>query len=97
MRKWRGGAVKIDPLALVQAIERYLVIRGYGRIRQDDEDSEEDVSDDDIDETLVSYLKRQGGPGGKYLKRWGRRGIGGGRGALEGAGVQNNVTRPSQE
>lgn len=46
--------MKIDPLALVQAIERYLVIRGYGRIRQDDEDSEEEVSDDDIDETLVS-------------------------------------------
>ncbi|PIK34903.1 putative E3 ubiquitin-protein ligase TRIP12 isoform X1 [Apostichopus japonicus] len=54
LRKWRGGAVKIDPLALVQAIERYLVIRGYGRIRQDDEDSEEDVSDDDIDETLAA-------------------------------------------
>ncbi|KAH7961527.1 hypothetical protein HPB52_009575 [Rhipicephalus sanguineus] len=33
LRQWRGGPVKIDPLALVQAIERYLVIRGYGRIR----------------------------------------------------------------
>ena len=54
MRQWRGGPVKIDPLALVQAIERYLVVRGYGRIRQEDEDSEEDASDDDIDETLVS-------------------------------------------
>jgi E3 ubiquitin-protein ligase TRIP12 len=40
--------VKIDPLALVQAIERYLVVRGYGGIRTDsEEDSEEDI--DNID------------------------------------------------
>ena len=25
--------VKIDPLALVQAIERYLIMRGYGRLK----------------------------------------------------------------
>ena len=40
----------------MQAIERYLVVRGYGRIRQEDEDSEEDASDDDIDETLVNMF-----------------------------------------
>ena len=34
LRQWKGGPVKIDPLALVQAIERYLVMRGYGRVRQ---------------------------------------------------------------
>jgi hypothetical protein len=28
---FQGGLVKIDPLALVQAIERYLVTRGYGK------------------------------------------------------------------
>lgn len=28
MKQWKGGPVKIDPLALVQAIERYLVVRG---------------------------------------------------------------------
>lgn len=40
--------MKIDPLALVQAIERYLVVRGYGGIRTDsEEDSEEDI--DNID------------------------------------------------
>lgn len=33
LRQWKGGPVKIDPLALVQAIERYLVMRGYGRLR----------------------------------------------------------------
>ena len=31
LKSWKGGLVKIDPLALVQAIERYLVSRGYGR------------------------------------------------------------------
>lgn len=74
--------MKIDPLALVQAIERYLVVRGdhllphqscvplwrrvmkqqksepltlagYGRIREEDEDSDDDGSDDEIDESLV--------------------------------------------
>ncbi|XP_052567078.1 E3 ubiquitin-protein ligase TRIP12 [Culex pipiens pallens] len=48
LRQWKGGTVKIDPLALVQAIERYLVVRGYGGIRVDsEEDSEEDI--DNID------------------------------------------------
>ncbi|XP_071797988.1 E3 ubiquitin-protein ligase TRIP12-like isoform X1 [Asterias amurensis] len=54
LRQWRGGPVKIDPLALVQAIERYLVVRGYGRLRQEDEDSDDDASDDDIDESLAA-------------------------------------------
>jgi hypothetical protein len=31
LKQWKGGPVKIDPLALVQAIERYLIMRGYGR------------------------------------------------------------------
>jgi len=48
LRQWKGGTVKIDPLALVQAIERYLVVRGYGGIRaESEEDSEEDI--DNID------------------------------------------------
>ncbi|XP_028896731.2 E3 ubiquitin-protein ligase TRIP12 isoform X3 [Zeugodacus cucurbitae] len=46
LRQWKGGTVKIDPLAMVQAIERYLVVRGYGGIRGDsDDDSEEDMDD----------------------------------------------------
>uniref|UniRef100_A0A8C7KQU2 E3 ubiquitin-protein ligase n=1 Tax=Oncorhynchus kisutch TaxID=8019 RepID=A0A8C7KQU2_ONCKI len=57
VKQWKGGPVKIDPLALVQAIERYLVVRGYGRIREEDEDSDDDGSDDEIDESLVrSYI-----------------------------------------
>uniref|UniRef100_A0A4W5NCQ6 E3 ubiquitin-protein ligase n=1 Tax=Hucho hucho TaxID=62062 RepID=A0A4W5NCQ6_9TELE len=51
VKQWKGGPVKIDPLALVQAIERYLVVRGYGRIREEDEDSDDDGSDDEIDES----------------------------------------------
>lgn len=54
LKQWRGGPVKVDPLALVQAIERYLVIRGYGRLRdEDDDNSDDDNSDEDIDDTLV--------------------------------------------
>ncbi|XP_016155991.1 PREDICTED: E3 ubiquitin-protein ligase TRIP12 [Ficedula albicollis] len=55
VKQWKGGPVKIDPLALVQAIERYLVVRGYGRVREDDEDSDDDGSDEEIDESLVDF------------------------------------------
>ncbi|XP_013778614.1 E3 ubiquitin-protein ligase TRIP12-like isoform X4 [Limulus polyphemus] len=61
LRQWRGGPVKIDPLALVQAIERYLVIRGYGRIRDDDDDgSDDENSDEDIDDTMAAMMINQG-------------------------------------
>lgn len=57
LKQWKGGTVKIDPLALVQAIERYLVVRGYGRLRDKDlGDSDDENSEDDIDDTLVSKL-----------------------------------------
>ena len=57
---WKGGAVKIDPLALVQAIEKYLAIRGYGHIRDKDlADSEDDNSEDDVDDSLVSPESRR--------------------------------------
>ncbi|KAK2164418.1 hypothetical protein NP493_1414g01032 [Ridgeia piscesae] len=55
LRPWKGGPVKIDPLALIQAIERYLLVRGYGRVKPLDSDdicSDDDNSDDDIDDTL---------------------------------------------
>lgn len=54
LKQWKGGTVKIDPLALVQAIERYLIFRGYGRIREAESMvSDDDNSEDDIDDTLV--------------------------------------------
>uniref|UniRef100_A0A673AQL0 E3 ubiquitin-protein ligase n=1 Tax=Sphaeramia orbicularis TaxID=375764 RepID=A0A673AQL0_9TELE len=59
VKQWKGGPVKIDPLALVQAIERYLVVRGYGRIREEDEDSDDDGSDDEIDESLSTVFVLQ--------------------------------------
>jgi hypothetical protein len=59
LRQWKGGAVKIDPLALVQAIERYLVVRGYGGIRTDsEEDSEEDI--DNIDTAAMISMVCKG-------------------------------------
>lgn len=57
LRQWKGGTVKIDPLALVQAIERYLVVRGYGGIRVD---SEED-SEEDIDDSVAAVVMSQAG------------------------------------
>lgn len=60
LKQWSGGAVKIDPLALVQAIERYLVVRGYGKIREgnDFETSDDDErSDDDIEESLATQIQ----------------------------------------
>lgn len=42
---------------MVQAIERYLVVRGYARIRDKDlADSDDDNSDEDIDDTLVNVV-----------------------------------------
>ncbi|XP_064522488.1 E3 ubiquitin-protein ligase TRIP12 isoform X3 [Pseudopipra pipra] len=60
VKQWKGGPVKIDPLALVQAIERYLVVRGYGRVREDDEDSDDDGSDEEIDESLAAQFLNSG-------------------------------------
>lgn len=69
LRDWRGGPVKVDPLALVQAIERYLVVRGYARIRDsshhsalhhpdaDTDDDNTDDEDDDIDDNMVSWAR----------------------------------------
>ncbi|CAG9769753.1 unnamed protein product [Ceutorhynchus assimilis] len=62
LKQWKGGTVKIDPLALVQAIERYLVVRGYGRLRdKDTADSDDGDSDTDIDDTLAGVAISQSG------------------------------------
>lgn len=54
LRQWKGGTVKIDPLALVQAIERYLVVRGYGGIRVDSEEDSEEEIDDNVAAVVMS-------------------------------------------
>ncbi|GAB6020162.1 Ubiquitin-protein ligase [Chamberlinius hualienensis] len=61
LKQWKGGPVKIDPLALVQAIERYLLTRGYGRLRTDDDNlSDDDNSEDDIDDSMAAVIISQG-------------------------------------
>lgn len=63
VKQWSGGAVKIDPLALVQAIERYLVVRGYGRTREDIDNEmsdDDDRSDDEIEESWATQLQGSG-------------------------------------
>ncbi|XP_071085244.1 E3 ubiquitin-protein ligase TRIP12-like isoform X2 [Haliotis cracherodii] len=61
LRQWKGGPVKIDPLALVQAIERYLVMRGYGRTKDGEEEiSDEENSDDDVEDTMAAVFISQG-------------------------------------
>ncbi|KAL4220729.1 Ubiquitin-protein ligase [Mactra antiquata] len=61
LKQWKGGPVKIDPLALVQAIERYLIMRGYGRQKDaDDDGSDDDNSDEDLDDTMAAVFISQG-------------------------------------
>lgn len=62
LKQWKGGPVKIDPLALVQAIERYLIMRGYGRLKHegDDDGSDDDNSDEEVDDTMAAVFISQG-------------------------------------
>ncbi|RWR98995.1 putative E3 ubiquitin-protein ligase TRIP12-like protein [Dinothrombium tinctorium] len=60
LKQWRGDPVKIDPLGVVQAIERCLVIRGHGKIRKDEDGSDEENSDEDIDDNMTAVLISQG-------------------------------------
>ncbi|ESP04180.1 hypothetical protein LOTGIDRAFT_136701 [Lottia gigantea] len=61
LRQWKGGPVKIDPLALVQAIERYLVIRGIGKVKDGEEDiSDDGNSDEDFEDTMSAVCISQG-------------------------------------
>merc|ERR1719384_95522 len=62
LKSWKGGLVKIDPLALVQAIERYLVTRGYGKPSDRESGSDdEDMSDDGQDDTLNNTNRDKNG------------------------------------
>ena len=58
LKSWKGGLVKIDPLALVQAIERYLISRGYGHPQDKDSGgSDDEMSDDGTDDMLPSTTR----------------------------------------
>jgi len=58
LKQWKGGPVKIDPLALVQAIEKYLLVRGYGKTKEgiDEELSDDDNSDEEMEEQMASIV-----------------------------------------
>merc|ERR1719228_1555124 len=57
LKSWKGGLVKIDPLALVQAIERYLVTRGYGKPSDKDSGSEDDDMSEEEGDTLANTTR----------------------------------------
>lgn len=59
LRQWKGGAVKIDPLAIVQAIEKYLTVRGYAKIR-DSADNSDDNSADEMDDSMQMMTQPTG-------------------------------------
>ncbi|KAI5642256.1 E3 ubiquitin-protein ligase TRIP12 [Phthorimaea operculella] len=60
LKQWKGGVVRIDPLALVQAIERYLAQRGYATTRPRDgsaptpHSDDDNASDDDVEDSLAT-------------------------------------------
>ncbi|XP_059049375.1 E3 ubiquitin-protein ligase TRIP12 [Achroia grisella] len=60
LKQWKGGVVRIDPLALVQAIERYLSQRGYATARARDSagagahSDDDGASEDDVEDSLAT-------------------------------------------
>ncbi|UJR37286.1 hypothetical protein I4U23_029995 [Adineta vaga] len=59
LKQWHTGPVKIDPFALVSAIEKYLLLRGVTNNTPDDptgtmKDDDDDDDDDDDEESEVS-------------------------------------------
>lgn len=55
LKKYKGPLIKLDPFTPVQSIERYLVTRGYGKIRDvDDDQSDDDISDEDLIDSISS-------------------------------------------
>lgn len=62
LRKYKGPLIKLDPFTTVQSIEKFLLARGYGKIKDiDEEPSEEDASDDDLlDNVNITSSQSQG-------------------------------------
>lgn len=65
LKQWKGGVVRIDPLALVQAIERYLAQRGYATTRSRDgsaapiHSDDDAATDEDVDDTVATPPSNQ--------------------------------------
>ncbi|KAL5247172.1 hypothetical protein ACHWQZ_G019131 [Mnemiopsis leidyi] len=47
IRQWGSGTVKVDPLAYVQALEKYLLSRGYCRNDEDEDAESSEVSEEE--------------------------------------------------
>ncbi|CAF1083349.1 unnamed protein product [Rotaria sordida] len=64
LKQWNSGPVKIDPLALVSAIEKYLLLRGIAHSTIDDpsntlaDDDESEVSNESDAEDVINVLTR---------------------------------------
>ncbi|CAF1012039.1 unnamed protein product [Adineta ricciae] len=63
LKQWNSGPVKIDPLALVSAIEKYLLLRGIASNTMDDptnamDDEESEVSNESDSEDVINVLAR---------------------------------------
>jgi len=63
-KQWTSGPVKIDPLAPVSAIERHLVMKGYGfsvsEARNSDSDENDSDSEDDADQpSFIAFARGQ--------------------------------------
>eukprot|EP00116_Pleurobrachia_bachei_P000288 sb/3460550/ len=54
LRQWGAGTVKVDPLAYVQALERYLLSRGYCREEEEEEDGDSSGDASEDEERIVS-------------------------------------------
>lgn len=52
LRRYRGPMIKLDAFTPISSVERFLIGRGYGKVKDEDEQSDEDISDEEIMENL---------------------------------------------
>lgn len=57
VRMWKGGTISVDPFAPLYSIERYIILKGFGQLKNseesdddDDDDDDDEVNDDDEEE-----------------------------------------------
>ena len=56
IKKYKGPLIKLDPFTPVQSIERFLLARGYGKIKDvDDDQSDDDISDEDLIDNITNF------------------------------------------
>ena len=72
LREWKGPPVKIDPLAHVKTLERFMVARGYGSTTNQDQEerSSESESDDNDLSALTNMLQQRNVSHNALVKVW---------------------------